>query len=223
VILRGILSVGLKIGPDGAMYLADWITGWDSKNKGRIWKLDTPATAKSPIRLEVKKLIAERFDSRSASDLTTLLRHADMRIRQKAQFELVRRGDVATLTSNAKNPEHQLARVHAIWGIAQLARKDRKHAVLLTPHLSDADAEIRAQAAKMIGDVRHQEAAASLIPLLAGAEPRPAFFAAEALGRLAYKPAAPQIVELLAKNDDKDVYLRHARANRGNRCAPPPA
>ena len=210
VILRGILTVGLKIGPDGAMYLADWITGWDSKNKGRIWKLDTPATANSPIRLEVKKLIAERFDARSASDLATLLRHADMRIRQKAQFELVRRGDVATLTATAKNREHQLARVHAMWGIAQLARKDRKHAALLTPYLSDADAEIRAQAAKMIGDVRHQEAAAPLVPLLAGAEPRPAFFAAEALGRLAYKPAAPQIVEMLARNDDKDVYLRHA-------------
>ena len=210
VILRGILTVGLKIGPDGAMYLADWITGWDSKNKGRIWKLDTPATAKSPARLEVQKLIAARFDSRSAADLGTLLRHADVRIRQKAQFELVKRGDVATLTANAKNPEHQLARVHAIWGITQLARKDAKHAALLTPYLTDTDPEIRAQAAKMIGDVRYQDAAASLVSLLTGSDPRPAFFAAEALGRLAYKPAVPQIIEMLARNDDKDVYLRHA-------------
>ena len=42
VILRGILTVGVKFGADGALYLADWITGWDSKNKGRIWKLDSP-------------------------------------------------------------------------------------------------------------------------------------------------------------------------------------
>lgn len=210
VILRGILTVGLKFGPDGAMYLADWITGWDSKNKGRIWKLDTPATASSPIRAEVRKLVAERFDSRPAAELATLLQHADVRIRQKAQFELARRGDEATLTAAARNQDHQLARVHALWGIAQLARKDRKHAALLVPYLSDADAEIRAQAAKMIGDVRYQDAASSLVPLLTGPAPRPAFFAAEALGRIGYKPAVPQIVELLARNDDKDALLRHA-------------
>ena len=48
VLLRGILTVGLKFGPDGALYLADWITGWDSKNKGRIWKLDSPSCGGEP-------------------------------------------------------------------------------------------------------------------------------------------------------------------------------
>ena len=88
VFLRGILTVGLKIGPDGAMYLADWITGWDSKNKGRIWKLDSPAAAGNPMRAEVRKLIADKFDARPVAELSTLLAHVDMRIRQKAQFEL---------------------------------------------------------------------------------------------------------------------------------------
>jgi quinoprotein glucose dehydrogenase len=210
VVLRGILTVGLKFGPDGALYLADWITGWDSKNKGRVWTLDTPSAASNPIRAEVRKLIAESFEARSPADLSTLLRHVDVRIRQKAQFELVRRGQVETLAAAAKSREHQLARIHALWGIAQLARKDAKHAPLLAPYLTDADAELRAQAAKMIGDVRYAAAAPALVPLLADSAPRPAFFAAEALGRLAYKPAVPQIVEMLARNDDKDVYLRHA-------------
>jgi quinoprotein glucose dehydrogenase len=210
VVLRGILTVGLKFGPDGALYLADWITGWDSKNKGRVWTLDTPSAASNPIRAEVRKLIAESFEARSPADLSMLLRHVDVRIRQKAQFELVRRGQVQTLAAAAKSREHQLARLHALWGIAQLARKDAKHAPLLAPYLTDADAELRAQAAKMIGDVRYAAAAPALVPLLADSAPRPAFFAAEALGRLAYKPAVPQIVEMLARNDDKDVYLRHA-------------
>ena len=215
VVLRGILTVGLKFGPDGALYLADWITGWDSKNKGRIWKLDAPAAASSPMRAEVRTLIAAKFDTRSSADLATLLRHVDMRIRQKAQFELVRRGDVQTLVAAAKDPDpaNTLARIHGVWGIAQLARTAKdgaKHAALLTPLLTDSDAEIRAQAAKMIGDLRYVAAASNLVPLLADSAPRARFFAAEALGRIAYKPAAPQIVAMLAADDDKDALLRHA-------------
>jgi quinoprotein glucose dehydrogenase len=213
VLLRGILTVGLKFGPDGALYLADWITGWDSKNKGRIWKLDSPAAAASPMRAEVRTLIAANFGTRSATDLSTLLRHADMRIRQKAQFELVRRGDVKSLLAAAKDPANQLARIHGLWGVSQLARTAKggaQHAPLLVPFLTDADAEIRAQAAKMIGDLRDAPAAAKLVPLLADSAPRVRFFAAEALGQIAYKPATAQIVAMLAANDDADVYLRHA-------------
>ena len=213
VFLRGILTVGLKIGPDGALYLADWITGWDSKNKGRIWKLDSPAAAANPMRAEVRKLIADKFDARPVAELSNLLAHVDMRIRQKAQFELVRRGDVQPLAAAATSPANKLARMHGIWGVAQLARTAKdgsKHAALLTPLLTDSDAEIRAQAAKMLGDLRYSAAASNLVPLLADSAPRVRFFAAEALGRMAYKPAAPQIVAMLAANEDKDVYLRHA-------------
>jgi putative membrane-bound dehydrogenase-like protein len=210
VFLRGILSVGLKIGPDGALYLTDWITGWDSKNKGRIWKLDSPAAASSPVRKEVRSLLAETFEPKPAPDLAGLLRHPDMRIRQKAQFELVRRGDAQTLATAAKGRDHQLARVHAIWGIAQLARKEARHAAALLPYLADTDAEVRAQTAKMVGDLRHAPAASALMTMVGDRAARPRFFATEALGRLAHKPATPRIVEMLAANDDTDVYLRHA-------------
>ena len=213
VLLRGILTVGMKFGPDGALYLTDWITGWDSKNKGRIWKLDSPAAAANPMRAEVRTLIAANFGTRPVTDLSTLLRHADMRIRQKAQFELVRRGDVKSLLAAAKDPANQLARIHGIWGVAQLARTAKggtQHAPLLVPFLTDADAEIRGQAAKMLGDLQFAQAAAKLVPLLADSAPRARFFAAEALGRIAYKPATAQIVAMLAANDDADVYLRHA-------------
>ncbi len=211
VLVRGILTVGLKFGPDGALYLADWITGWDSKNRGRVWKVDAPSAASSPIRAEVRKLIAEKFDAKPVADVSALLRHADMRVRQKAQFDLVRRGDPEPLAAALKG-DHQLSRVHAIWGIGQLARRDAKHAALLTPILGDADAEIRAQAAKAIGDVRYEPAARALLPLLKDPAPRARFFAAEALGRVAFKPATAPIVEMLAANDDKDVLLRHAGA-----------
>jgi quinoprotein glucose dehydrogenase len=211
VLVRGILTVGIEFGPDGALYLTDWITGWDAKNKGRVWKVDAPSAASSPIRAEVRKLIAEKFDARPAADVGALLRHADMRIRQKAQFELVRRGDPQPLAAALKG-DHQLARVHAIWGIGQLGRRQATHAALLTPLLTDADAEIRAQAARTIGDLRYEPAAKALLPLLKDAAPRARFFAAEALGRIAFKPGTAPIVEMLAANDDKDVLLRHAGA-----------
>ena len=128
VLLQGILAIGLKFGPDGALYLTDWITGWQSKNKGRVWALDSPQAASSPVRAEVKKVLGERLDARSAGDVASLLRHADMRVRQKAQFELVRRGDIQSLTTASGDAQSRLARIHGIWGIAQLARKNDSHA-----------------------------------------------------------------------------------------------
>jgi quinoprotein glucose dehydrogenase len=211
VLVRGILTVGLKFGPDGALYLADWISGWNSKNQGRVWKVDAPAAASSPIRTEVRKLIADKFDTKTLTEVSGLLGHVDMRIRQKAQFELVRRGDPQPLASSFKS-QHKLARIHAIWGVGQLARRDAKHAALLVPLLGDADDEIRAQAAKTLGDVRYESAGKHLLPLLKDSAPRARFFAAEALGRMAFKPAQAPIVEMLAANDDKDVLLRHAGA-----------
>ncbi|MGH9373078.1 MAG: HEAT repeat domain-containing protein, partial [Vicinamibacterales bacterium] len=212
LLLRGILTVGMKFGPDGALYLTDWITGWDSKNNGRLWKLDAPAAAGSPMRKEVQALLMEDFAKKSVADLSTLLQHVDMRIRQKAQFDLVRRGDVQPLLAAARDASGGLARLHAIWGIAQLARKEARHTAELAAFLSDGDAEVRAQAAKMIGDVRDAGAADQLVPLLKDSSPRVRFFAAEALGRVEHKPAAAALVEMLAGNDDRDVYLRHAGA-----------
>ena len=211
VLVRGILTVGLKFGPDGALYLADWITGWNSKNQGRVWKVDAPAAASNPIRAEVRKLIADKFDTKTLTEVSGLLGHVDLRIRQKAQFELVRRGDPQPLAAGFKS-QHKLARVHAIWGVGQMARRDAKHAALLIPLLADADDEIRAQAAKMLGDVRYEPAGKQLLPLLKDSAPRPRFFAAEALGRIAFKAGHAAIVEMLAANDDKDVLLRHSGA-----------
>ena len=212
VLTKGVLVVGMKIGPDGALYLTDWITGWDSKNSGRLWKLDTPAAAGSAIRKEVQDLLRADFAQRPAGDVATLLRHVDMRVRQKAQFDLVRRGDVQALVAAARDRSNLHARLHGLWGIAQLARKQPAHAAELVAFLADDDGEIRAQAARLIGDVRYATAADRVVPLLKDAEPRARFFAAEALGRLAYRPAGAAIVEMLAASDGRDEWLQHTGA-----------
>ena len=207
---KGLLATGVKFGPDGALYIADWIEGWDPKDRGRVWKVDVPGGASSPARTLTRTLMAASFKERSSGDLLALLRNADMRVRTKAQFELVDRGAASDLLASARQTRHQLARIHGLWGIGQLARKDSTLASSLVGFLKDGDPEIRAQAAKLIGDLRYGAASSDLVPLLLDPVPRPRFFAAEALGRIRYRPAIEPLIAMLAENDDEDVYLRHA-------------
>lgn len=209
---RGVLVVGMKFGPDGALYITDWITGWDSKDDGRLWKLDTPATAGSAIRKEVQTLLVTDFAQRPAASIDPLLRHADMRIRQKAQFDLVRRGDVQALLAAARDRSSLHGRLHGLWGLAQASRRQSAIAAELVPFLADDDAEIRAQAARLVGDVKYAAAGERLLPLLADASPRVRFFATEAAGRLAYRPAVPGIIAMLAADDGRDQWLHHTGA-----------
>lgn len=212
MILKGILATGMDFGPDGALYFADWIDGWGTKDYGRIWKLDTESEAAGFQRKLTQKLLSEDFSFRKPGELGELLKNPDMRVRQKAQFELAKRGSdgANVFQKNINQRNNQLARVHAIWGIAQLARKNREYAKILLPLLKDTDPEIRAQAAKWLGDIRYEDSAKSLLPLLKDDNSRARFFAAEALGRIPYQPASQPLIDLLERNDDEDAYIRHA-------------
>jgi quinoprotein glucose dehydrogenase len=211
MLLSGILATGIDFGPDGAMYLGDWIEGWGTKDYGRIWKLDV-ANPNIEVRKNTERLIKDNFSKYNDDKLGELLMHADMRVRQKAQFELAARGGpgLKIFQRYLAQKNHQLARVHSIWGISQLARKEINHAGLLIPYLKDDDAEIRAQAAKWLGDVRYKPAGEYLIPLLKDEYPRARFFSAEALGRIEFEPAIDPIISMLEQNNDSDEYLRHA-------------
>lgn len=211
-ILGGVLPTGLDFGPDGALYLADWIDGWDTHHYGRIWKLDDQNAAATAIRKEVKELLAADFSERKDAALGELLKNPDMRVRMKAQFELAKRkGKGAEIFQAALQPtQPQLARIHGIWGLSQLARQDKKYATALLPLLKDGDTEIKAQAAKWLGDLRYAEAGAALVPLLKDTASRVRFFAAEALGRMKHEAAVQPVIAFLEANNDEDAYLRHA-------------
>ena len=211
-VMRGILATGLDIGPDGALYFADWMEGWELKQEGRIWRMDTPGGAESALRQDTQNRLGEDFSGHSPGRLAELLQHADMRVRKKAQFELASRDDRETLLDVARHSNHQLARIHGLWGMAQIARRSPFAAEPITNFLNDPDDEIRAQSAKMLGDVRYTPAADAIIPLLNDENLRVRFFAMEALGRMAWKPAFDAIVDLLSENNDEDVYLRHGGA-----------
>ncbi|MCU0394007.1 MAG: heme-binding protein, partial [Thermoflexibacter sp.] len=154
-VVKGLLPTGMDFGIDGALYFSDWVDGWGTKNKGRIWKLDVTNDKNSSIRQETKKLLSADFSKNTEVELSQLLKHQDMRVRKKAQFELVKRGEKGfkILLSMVEQKEHQLARVHAIWGIGQFARQNIDYTKSLLPFLKDADVEIVAQVTKIIGDV----------------------------------------------------------------------
>lgn len=213
-ILTGILPTGIRFGPDGALYVADWINGWDTKNYGRVWKLDVTDEKNDlkALRAETKRLIQLDYTAQSDDMLLTLLSNPDMRIRQKAQFELAGRGakGAAQFSKAIAQTDNQLARIHGIWGLGQLARQDKAYANTMLTLLKDSDKEITAQAAKVLGDAKIAEAGPLLIPMLTNSNPRVQFFAAQALGRIHDKTAIQPLIQLIRSNNDKDVYIRHA-------------
>jgi len=213
-VVSGILPTGIKFGPDGALYAADWINGWDTKNYGRVWKLDVTKDKNDfeALRKETKLLIQLDYTAQTDAALYDLLSNVDMRIRQKAQFELASRGQkgFAQFTKAIAQTSNQLARVHGIWGVGQLTRQNKTFASPLLPLLKDKDEEIIAQAAKIIGDVKLENTGSELVPLLKSKNPRIQFYAAEAIGRITYQDAVTPLIQMLEANNDEELYLRHA-------------
>ncbi|MCE7043543.1 HEAT repeat domain-containing protein, partial [Dyadobacter sp. CY312] len=213
-ILSGILPTGIRFGPDGALYVADWINGWDTKNYGRVWKLDVTDEKNDlkDLRVETKRLMQLNYTTQSDEILLSLLSNPDMRIRLKSQFELATRGakGAAVFSKAIAQTNSQLARIHAIWGMGQLTRQDKSYSNALLALLKDSDEEITAQAAKVLGDEYISEAGPMLIPMLSSKNPRVQFFGAQALGRIKEKSAVAPLLEMIKTNNDADVYLRHA-------------
>ncbi len=213
-VVKGLLPTGMDFGPDGALYFSDWIDGWGIKDRGRLWKLDVPIAERAEIREHTRAHLAADFSKKTDGELGELLAFTDMRVRQKAQFELVKRNDegMKVFMDIATLGHDQLARIHALWGMAQMARRNQGKASHLTTYLDDKDPEIQAQAAKMIGDVKYADAEKHLIGLLQHPSLRVQFFAAEALGRTHAIHAVQPLIDMLIGNDDKDAWLRHAGA-----------
>jgi quinoprotein glucose dehydrogenase len=213
-IMSGILPTGIRFGPDGALYVADWIIGWDTKNYGRVWKLDVTEDKNDlkDLRIETKRLMQLNYPAQSEDILLSLLSNPDMRIRLKSQFELATRGakGAAVFSKAIAQTNNQMARIHAIWGMGQLTRQDKSYSNALLAILKDSDEEITAQAAKVLGDEYIPEAGPMLIPLLSSKNPRVQFFGAQALGRIKEKTAITPLLEMIKSNNDADVYLRHA-------------
>lgn len=185
-----------KFGPDGALYVADWVYGFPMTGKGRVFRVFDPNAERDPAVAATRTLLAEGMDGRTIDERVALLGHRDLRVRQAAQFSLAVRDAAPALVRAASD-----GRVHAVWALAQIGARDA-----IAPLLGHADAEIRAQAAKAAGDLG---LAAPLRKLLADPSPRTRSFAMAALGKAARRDALQDAAAFLREHGG-DPWLRHA-------------
>lgn len=207
--LKSVLATDCDFGPDGGFYLSDWVEGWGMTGKGRIFRIADPEKAKDPLVLSTEKLINEGMAKRDLPELAKLLGHNDMRVRLEAQFTLAERKAQKELEAAALADKSLLARLHGIWGLGQIGRKTPEAVKPLVALLDDPEIEVRANAAKVIGEARYEAAREKLLKLLKDDSSRVRFHAASALGRVGTIDVIPALFDVLAKNKDGDEYLRH--------------
>jgi quinoprotein glucose dehydrogenase len=153
--ITNVLATDLEIGPDGALWVSDWVHGWEGEGKGRLWRFEPRErdAASAALVAEVRTLLAGDWSAIAADRLVSLLGHADRRIRLEAQWELARRGDRDRLTAALRGPAASLARVHAAQGLAQLLRSGQTEAAAaLVSAADDADCGLRLVAVRGLGD-----------------------------------------------------------------------
>jgi quinoprotein glucose dehydrogenase len=217
--LKPIKATDAEFGYDGKLYVSDFVNlDWGGKSLGgRIYTAFDPAKLDDPVVVQTKRLFAEGFRNETPRTLANFLGHADQRVRLRAQFLLVEaaiqpQGGPAIdfLRGIAERNDSQLARIHALWALGQLSRKQAGVVAAITARLTDSDDEVRAQAAKLTGDVGNVAAAPKLVERLTDPSARVRFFAAQSLGKMKHKPAVVALFDALKANKDVDPFLRHA-------------
>ncbi|MCR9244822.1 MAG: HEAT repeat domain-containing protein [bacterium] len=220
------LATDVDFGPDGSLYFSDWVTGWDKTGKGRIYRVRSRQMKNDMTLRNTARLLASDLSQCPQTQLRGLLRHPDRRVRQSAQFALVDQNARDALAAAADSDESRLARLHGIWGLGILGRKDSSALEPLTTLLDDGDGDIRAMAARTLGDARHEQATGKLVKLLEDVSSRVRREAALAIARIgpaASRRATKPLIELLRQNDDRDAVLRHAAVQALTQIAKPTA
>jgi quinoprotein glucose dehydrogenase len=222
IVNDGVMGIGSGWHPDGSLFMADWIGGYPLDELGAVWRIDTKDTAISPLRAETHRLLKAGFAQRADSELVAQLGHRDQRVRQGAQLELAKRGRNEALLGVARDANAALlARVHALWGYGQLLRRSAAQVAPIAGLLRDADAEIRAQTAKIVGDAAATGAKGqgpALVALLGDASPRTRLQAAIAVAKFR-EPSAVEPLFALAAKEGSDPVMRHAAVTGLAGCA----
>ena len=231
--LKDLLPTDCDVGPDGALYVSDWVSGWNMTGKGRIFRLTPDGLDQDPAVLEQKEILAAGMSQRDFSELAGLLRHDSRVIRQEAQLELgfrsakgdpgstdLRDGMRALLSVAYESRDRPLARLHGIWGVGMVARLQPDasgFAASLLPLAEDPDPEVRVQSIKVLGELNDPLGYPVLWRALRADDYRERAAAAHALASLsdALDPelrsrALGPVIEFLIEAGHTDPWLRHA-------------
>jgi quinoprotein glucose dehydrogenase len=219
--LWGTLVTDCDFGPDGALWFSDWVEGWNKTGKERMYRLE-PSTAHAEAA-ETQRLLGVDWARIGTNELVVLLGHADQRVRQLAQFELVARPvALHELLGVAKTP---VARRHLVWAMQM---QGNEHLGLLGSTL-DPDTDVRVAVARALGSTPIHggdtggEQLGSIGEMLRDKESRvraAAAISASKFGALGQR-FVPTLVELAREAGEQDPVLRHAASFGISRCATP--
>jgi len=215
----GVGLSDVELGFDGKIYVCDFGGGWSINTNGAIHTL-TP----SDKTLQAAGVAsAEKFKRGLAQDsieqLVSALKSPDKRLRQMAQFELVKRGAEGQAALQKVAADKSLAvttRLHGVWGLGQITRKGEpkaQQALLELTH--DGDAEVRANTARLLGEAGSDETRVRLLEILRDDSARVRSLAAISLSRVAQagdKEVIESLYQLATANAQStvDPVLRHA-------------
>ncbi|MGB0326183.1 MAG: PVC-type heme-binding CxxCH protein [Akkermansiaceae bacterium] len=210
VVMSGVASSDVDLGYDGRIYALDFGGGWRKNKNASIQAIESPEHLKNKSVKETQEFFAHGFAKAKSDRLADLLTHPDMRVRQRSQFELVKRGEKEKLAAAAKSGKATTTRLHGIWGLAQMARKESSLVSMLIGLAKDKDVEVRANVCRSLGDLKMKEASATLRESLTDSSLRVRSLAAIALSKCGGKADAPAIWKLIEENKGEDIWIRHA-------------
>lgn len=214
-----VLATDVDFGPDGAMYVSDWVSGWNKTGKGRIYRIEPKGLKNDMKARATARVLASDFAAMAENELVDLVRHQDRRVRQKAQFALVDKDARGSLLALAKDVDAGAARLCGVFGLGAIGRRDPEATAPLEALLADGDADVRAISARMLGDASRRSAEKKLVDALKDPAARVRREAALALARIGRgrEGSAPSttvdaLLEAGRHDAGRDPVLRHAIA-----------
>ena len=207
-VIWNVLLTDVEFGFDGNMYVSDWVNGWGMTGKGRLYRL--ASSEKDTAADGVKKLFRPRLrktEGRPLSQAAEPRRHArtaglPVRVGQAQKRQGTGESSGRFGKSARSSPRHLGRRAN------QPTRRLGQRAPLL-PLLKDADAEVRAQTVKVLGDAGYNAAHATVVTLLRDKSARVRARAAIALSKLD-QGAGDALIRLIAENNGNDPVVHHA-------------
>lgn len=206
-----VLATDVDFAPDGSMYLSDWVNGWDGENKGRIYRFASKSEDSSAVGKLSAEILKNGFKKLTASQLASLLSNPDRRIRFESQYELATRGETNVLAEALQSASASV-RLHAVWGLGQIARQKASEVATqsLITALADKDETVVARACEMLSESKNGISPAQLKSLLANSSPVIRSQAMMAVGRVGASVCLDDVAKILIENEDKDPIVRHA-------------
>ena len=214
----------IDFAPDGAVLFTTWTGGISPQSGGALYRVESPGLRQDPPSQSTAAILKADPAKSDLENLGALLEHPDMRVRRQAQFELVRRGESAkpVFRNCIANSPHATARVTAIWGLAQLQRlRNVALPADWNEWATDADPEVRAAAARAIGESKPPGASGVLAGMLDDPDDQVKLWASLALSESPSPKATEALIRLAEAKADADPWLRHGISSALASCAKP--